>query len=101
MQRTEAAVRVQPQGAHTDALDAACGIDHVQDRDLFEKEAVRQLRTGNAYFDRVENRDDGRYLRAATALPVVLEKCAMCHENYKQAKPGQAIGMLSYTLKIE
>jgi hypothetical protein len=70
-------------------------------KDDFEKESVRQLKSGHAYFDRVEKRDDGRYLRAATALPVVLQKCAMCHENYKQAKPGQAIGMLSYTLKIE
>jgi hypothetical protein len=70
-------------------------------KDEFEKEAVGQMKAGNAYFDRVEKRDDGRYLRAATALPVVLEKCVMCHDNYKQAKPGQAIGMLSYTLKIE
>ncbi len=70
-------------------------------RDAFEKEAVQKLKTGGAYVDRVERRDDGRYLRAATAIPVVLEKCTMCHENYKQAKPGEAIGMLSYTLKIE
>jgi hypothetical protein len=70
-------------------------------RDAFEKQAVRQLKAGQAYFDRVERRDDGRYLRAATALPVVLEKCIMCHENYRQAKEGEPIGMLSYTLKIE
>lgn len=70
-------------------------------KDDFEKEAVQKLKSGEAYVDRVERRDDGRYLRAATALPVVLEKCTMCHENYKQAQPGQAIGMLSYTLKIE
>jgi hypothetical protein len=30
-----------------------------------------------------------------------LEKCIMCHENYRQAKEGEPIGMLSYTLKIE
>jgi hypothetical protein len=70
-------------------------------KDEFEKEAVRQMKAGQAYFDRVERREDGRYLRAATALPVVLEKCIMCHENYRQAKKGEAIGMLSYTLKIE
>ncbi len=69
--------------------------------DEFEKEAVRQMKAGQAYFDRVEKREDGRYLRAATAVPVVLEKCIMCHENYRQAKTGEAIGMLSYTLKIE
>ncbi len=70
-------------------------------KDDFEREALRKVKAGEAYVDRVENRDDARYLRAATAVPVVLQKCAMCHENYKQAKPGQAIGMLSYTLKIE
>jgi len=70
-------------------------------KDAFEKEAVQKLKSGEAYVDRVERREDGRYLRAATAVPVVLEKCTRCHENYKQAKPGEAIGMLSYTLKIE
>jgi hypothetical protein len=69
--------------------------------DAFEKEAVQQLKGGQAYFDRVERREDGRYLRAATPLPVVLPKCIMCHENYRQAKEGEPIGMLSYTLKIE
>lgn len=69
--------------------------------DDFEREALRKIKSGEAYVDRVERRDDGRYLRAATPIPVVLEKCTMCHENYKQAKPGEAIGMLSYTLKIE
>jgi hypothetical protein len=70
-------------------------------KDDFERESLRKFKAGEAYVDRVERRDDGRYLRAATPIPVVLEKCTMCHENYKQAKPGQAIGMLSYTLKIE
>jgi hypothetical protein len=70
-------------------------------KDEFEKAALQKLKSGETYFDRVENRNDGRYLRAATAIPVVLEKCTLCHEHYKQAKPGQAIGMLSYTLKIE
>jgi sodium-dependent phosphate cotransporter len=36
-----------------------------------------------------------------TAIPVVMDKCVMCHENYKQAKESEPIGMLSYTLKIE
>ena len=37
----------------------------------------------------------------ATPLPVVLAKCTMCHEHYKQAKPGEPIGALSYTLRID
>ena len=70
-------------------------------QDEFEKEAAVQIKSGKAYFERVERRDGERYLRAATTLPVVLDKCVMCHENYKEAKEGEAIGMLSYTLKIE
>jgi len=70
-------------------------------KDDFEKEAAKELKGGKDYFDKVEKRDDGRYLRAATAIPVVMDKCVMCHENYKQAKQGEPIGMLSYTLRIE
>ena len=28
-------------------------------------------------------------------------KCTMCHEHYKQAKPNQPIGALSYQLRVE
>jgi hypothetical protein len=70
-------------------------------KDEFEQNAAKELKSGKGYVDQVEKRDDGRYLRAATPIPVVLSKCAMCHEHYKQAKQGEPIGMLSYTLKIE
>ena len=36
-----------------------------------------------------------------TAVPVVFEKCIMCHDNYSKAKKGQAIGALSYTVPID
>lgn len=70
-------------------------------KDDFEKEAVAQLRKGKKYFERVVMKKNQRYLRAATAIPVVLKKCIMCHENYADAKPGEAIGALSYTIRIE
>jgi len=70
-------------------------------KDDFEKQAVEKLRAGEAYFDRVQQRDGGAVLRAATPIPVVMKKCTMCHENYNHAKPGQAIGALSYTIRIE
>jgi ElaB/YqjD/DUF883 family membrane-anchored ribosome-binding protein len=69
--------------------------------DDFEKKAVKAMKSGKANYDEVIKRDDGRYLRAMTAVPVVMKKCVMCHENYKDAKPGEAIGAISYTLKIE
>jgi len=70
-------------------------------RDDFEKAAVQQLRGGKGYHEQVVVRDNQRYLRAATPIPVVLKKCTMCHEHYKEAKPGEPIGALSYTIKIE
>jgi hypothetical protein len=49
----------------------------------------------------VIEKDGKRELRAATAIPVVLQKCVMCHPHYKDAKKGEPIGLLSYTLSIE
>lgn len=69
--------------------------------DEFEKAAIKAIQGGKDYFEKVETKGDVRYLRAATAIPVVLEKCKMCHPHYKDAKPGQAIGALSYKLRIE
>lgn len=70
-------------------------------RDDFDKDAVKQIKSGKAYVDRVISRDGKHYLRAATTIPVVLKKCTMCHDNYKKAKKGEAIGLLSYTIPIE
>ena len=70
-------------------------------KDAFEKEAIKQLKAGKASFEQIEKRDDDRVLRVATIVPVVMDKCTKCHDPYKQAKTGEAIGALSYTLKIE
>jgi hypothetical protein len=69
--------------------------------DDFEKEAIKQLLAGKAGYEQVVEKDKKRYLRSATIIPVVMEKCVMCHPHYKDAKPGQAIGALGYTLEIE
>lgn len=70
-------------------------------QDAFEKEAVKQLLAGETWHEQIVDRDGSRFLRAATPIPVVLAKCTMCHEHYKQAKPNEPIGALSYTLKID
>lgn len=70
-------------------------------RDDFEKEAVKQLLAGKAGYEQIIEKDKKRFLRSATPIPVVMEKCTMCHPHYKNVKPGQAIGALSYTLEIE
>ncbi|MFN0196332.1 MAG: DUF3365 domain-containing protein [Planctomycetaceae bacterium] len=70
-------------------------------QDDFEKNAVKQLVGGEAYVEEITDIDGVPHLRAATPVPVVLKKCVMCHAHYADVKEGQAIGLLSYTLKIE
>jgi Protein of unknown function (DUF3365) len=69
--------------------------------DDFEKEGVKQLKAGKDYYDKVVTEDGKTYLRAVTAIPVVSKRCIMCHENYKEAKKGAAVGALSYTVPVE
>jgi hypothetical protein len=69
--------------------------------DDFEKEAVKQIKAGKGYFEKVEDKDGKPHLRAMTAIPVVSTKCIMCHENYKAAKKDEAVGALSYSVPIE
>lgn len=70
-------------------------------KDAFDKNAVKEIKSGKTFVEKVVSKGGKPYLRAATAIPVVLQKCTMCHENYKQAKKGEAIGLLSYTVPIE
>lgn len=70
-------------------------------KDSFERTAVKKLKAGESYVEEVVERQGKRYLRAATPIPVVLKKCIMCHPHYKDAKNGEAIGALSYTIEIE
>lgn len=70
-------------------------------KDDFEKAAVKQLKAGEPWHEEVIKKDGKRYLRAATPIPVVLEKCVMCHENYKDFKKNEPIGALSYTIPIK
>lgn len=69
--------------------------------DEFEKTAIDALKKGAPYYDEIVERDDRRYLRAATTIPVVMEKCTMCHSNYEDVETGAAIGALGYTVPIE
>jgi hypothetical protein len=68
----------------------------------FEKRALAQLQKGAATFDEIETIDQKKYLRVATPIPVVLDKCIMCHEHYKTFKDeGKIIGMLGYTVPLK
>jgi hypothetical protein len=70
-------------------------------RDDFDKEGIRQIKLGKAFYDQVERKDGKSYLRAMTPVPVVMDKCIMCHDNYKTAKKGEAIGALTYKVLID
>lgn len=71
-------------------------------RDDFEKRAAKALASGKEkYVEEIETKDGVQYLRAATPVPVVMQQCTMCHPHYKDAKKDQAIGALTYRLKVE
>lgn len=70
-------------------------------KDDFEKAAVTALVGGQDYYEQVVTVEGKQRLRAATAVPVVMKKCTMCHENYKSVKPGVPIGALTYDVPIK
>jgi hypothetical protein len=69
-------------------------------KDGFEKRAVAELVGGKLSYDEVASEGDKKFLLAATAIPVVMDKCIMCHENYKSVSAGKAIGALGYKIPI-
>ena len=94
---------ISKKGWHTVRLIDASG-DPIDDKntanDEFEKAAVKQLKSGEPWYEKVVDKGGKRFLRAATPIPVVLEKCTMCHDNYNDVKQGEPIGALSYTIPI-
>lgn len=66
----------------------------------FEKKAVEALLAGKSSYDEVITDSGKRYLLAATPIPVVMDKCIMCHENYRNVPKGKAIGAISYRVPV-
>ena len=96
--------QVSEKGSHNvqllDVTGEPYNPDNVAD-DAFEKRAVKELKAGKDYVEEVTRKDGKPMLRAATPVPVVMQKCVMCHPHYKDAKKGEAIGTISYTVPIE
>ena len=67
----------------------------------FEKRAIKELKAGKAFVDETVTEQDQRYLLAATPIPVVMEKCTMCHSNYDFDDKGVVIGALTYRIPID
>jgi hypothetical protein len=70
-------------------------------QDAFEKTGIDELKKGKDYYEEVVEEGDRRHLRAITPIPVVMQKCVMCHAHYEDAKEGEAIGAISYSLVID
>ena len=67
-------------------------------RDAFEQTAAKKLLAGEASYEEVVEKDEKRYLRVATGIPVVSDNCLMCHANFKGNKGN--IGALAYTVPV-
>lgn len=71
-------------------------------QDAFEKEGIKRIKAGASFYDEVVQKDGKFELRAMTSVPVVMQKCVMCHANYAEAKKkGEPIGAISYIVPIE
>jgi hypothetical protein len=96
--------KISQEGSHKVRLIDATGQPYEEKnvaKDDFEKEGIKRLKQGAGYYEQVVQIDGKPQLRAVTAVPVVLEKCVMCHAHYADAKKGEPIGAISYTMPIE
>lgn len=67
-------------------------------RDDFEKKAKIKILAGDPSYEEVQSMNGRNYLRMATTVPVVMEKCIMCHANFKGIEG--AIGAISYKVPL-
>lgn len=94
---------INKKGWHEARLIDLTGEPYVEKnvaKDAFEKEAAKALKEGKDFYEKVETVDGKKVYRAATAVPVVLQKCIMCHPHYENAKKGAAVGALTYKLPL-
>jgi len=64
----------------------------------FEQTAVKKLVAGEAVYDEVVTENGKRFLNSATAIPVVMKKCIMCHDNY-EGSPNHYLICLSVSVR--
>jgi len=66
-------------------------------KDAFEKRAIKEMLAGKESIDSVEQIDGKDVLRTMTILPMALDKCVLCHENYRGKK---IVGGVSYQVPL-
>jgi hypothetical protein len=72
--------------------------DENKPQDAFETAAIAKLNGGETYYDQVVEEGGQKYLRAATVVPVVNNKCVLCHPGNKV---GAVLGAVSYKLPLK
>jgi hypothetical protein len=80
-----------------DATGKPLNAENVPKTD-FEAAALKRIAAGEAYVDQPVEEDGKRYLRAATVLPVVNDKCVLCHPG---TKVGSVMGAISYKIPLK
>ena len=66
-------------------------------KDDFEKRAINEMLAGKERIDAVEKINGNDVLRTMTILPMALDKCVLCHENYRGKK---IVGGVSYQVPL-
>jgi Protein of unknown function (DUF3365) len=81
-----------------DATGDAYDPDNAPKND-FEKNAVKALLAGKPIYEEVMSEGEKQYLLSATPIPVVMEKCTICHSNYEGVKGP--IGSLALKIPLD
>ena len=72
--------------------------DENEPRDEFEKKATKKILAGETYYEEIQQDAGKNYLRAATLVPVVNQKCTICHPGHKV---GDVLGTVSYKIELK
>lgn len=60
----------------------------------FEKKAIKAILDGKIIYEEIVTEKDKRFLLSATPIPVVMQKCTLCHSHYEGVKgPIGALGL--------
>ena len=61
-------------------------------------ESDKEVLAGKTYYEEIETKNGKQYLHAATPVPMAMDKCIMCHENFKGKK---VVGARGHTLPLD
>ncbi len=65
----------------------------------FEKRAIKALLAGQAIYEQVASEGGKQYLLSATPIPLVMQKCTLCHSHYEGVKGP--IGSLALKIPLD